>query len=56
MPANLTPAEQARLVEIEAGLSALANQAAPLKAEKSRILSLARWRKHQAAKTAPTQS
>lgn len=49
MPANLTPAEQARLAEIEAIM-------APLKAEKAAILNRARQRRHYAAKTGPTQS
>jgi hypothetical protein len=56
MPNHLTPAEQARLDEIEAGLSALAEQAKPLKAEKQAILGRARFRRHYAAKTASSQS
>jgi hypothetical protein len=45
---NPTPTEQARLDQIEAALAVLADQAAPLKAEKAAILSRVRQRGHYA--------
>jgi hypothetical protein len=50
------PTEQARLDQIEAALAVLADQAAPLKAEKAAILSRVRQRGHYARQKPATQS
>jgi hypothetical protein len=53
---NPTPTEQARLDQIEAALAVLADQAAPLKAEKAAILSRVRQRGHYARQKPAVQS
>ena len=50
MPNHLTPAEQARLDQIEAALALLAIEAVPLKKERATILGRARFRKHKASR------
>jgi hypothetical protein len=53
---NPTPTEKARLDKIEAALAVLADQAAPLKAEKQAILSRVRQRSHYARQRHDPQS
>ena len=47
MPDHLTPTEQGHLEKIEAALAELEAKAKPLKAERKRLLTLARVRKHR---------
>jgi hypothetical protein len=50
MPDHLTPSELARLSKLEAALTALEEQAAPLKAKRKALLGLERQRAFRARK------